>query len=336
MPTDPDVTILRALVTHRGEFVSGNLLAHELEMSRVGVWARLEKLRTAGFQVAAVRHRGYRLDQEPEGLHEALLQAYLEVNETPVPVRALATVDSTNSEAERELANAREAPFVVVAGQQTRGRGRFGRVWFSPPAGNLYASFAFRPLVPHQRIQTITLGLGVTVCNYLAVNYHVPVTIKWPNDLVIDGKKVAGMLTEARIDADRTRDLVFGIGLNVLGETANWPDGLGAATTTLSAHTRHPLRFNQLTAELIEVCVDAYETYVQGGVDDRLAELWARYDALAGEPVQWTRTGGELAAGVGAGLAPDGALRVKTASGIETLHSAEVSLAKAPPLVPVA
>jgi len=326
--TDPDITILEALTKQRGTFVSGNELAQTLEMSRVGVWARLEKMRTQGFSIAAVRHRGYRLDDEPDRLHHALMQAYLQQDGEPITVLSHETVDSTNSEAERELANGREAPFVVVAGQQTRGRGRFGREWYSPQVGNLYASFAFRPQVAHQRIQTITLWLGLQVCHYLSTHYQVPVAIKWPNDILLDGKKLAGMLTEARIDADRTRDLIFGLGLNVTEDTFGWPEALRQVATTLAMHTATPIRFNELAVDLVRVCVEGYEKFLETDVREELAEMWTRYDFLKGQTVTWEEQGKRYE-GIAAGLAEDGSLEVRVGSEVKTLRSGEVSLSKA-------
>lgn len=309
-----DITILRALIESSGGFVSGNDLAKDLGISRVGVWARLEKLREEGFLVEAIRHRGYRLVEEPPRLNESLLHAYLESRNSRVKVVFREEIDSTNSEAERQLASGLAAPFVVVAATQTRGRGRLGRTWYSPNEGNLYASFAFRPEVPHSQMTTITLWLGLLVCDYLNQRVQIPARIKWPNDLLIEGRKVAGMLTEARIDADRTRDLVFGLGLNVDGESDKWPAEFAKVATSLSKHTEERLPVNRLAADIIEVCLEGYDTFIKGRHSDRLHRLWSQYDALQGvrlEVEQDKRTHQGKADGIG----PDGALRLQLDNG---------------------
>src|SRR5690606_18217155 len=134
--------------------------------------------------------------------------------------------DSTNDEAARQLAAGRTAPFVILARKQTRGRGRLGRAWHSEANGNLYASFAFRPRVPPGRMAVFTLWMGVSICELIANFTHLQPGIKWPNDILFDGRKAGGMLTEARIDSDQIRDLIFGLGLNVNAPAADWPADL--------------------------------------------------------------------------------------------------------------
>ncbi len=325
LPTD--ATILKTLLQAGDAFVSGSGLAKDLGMSRVGVWSRLEKMREAGFTFEAVRHRGYRLTGEPDSLCESLVLAYLDIagaNETRIVV--LPEIDSTNSEAERRLADAAETPFVVIAGAQKRGRGRLGRKWHSPPQGNLYMSFAFRPRRSPGRMQSITLRLGLAVCRFLNQAYAIPVKVKWPNDLIIEGKKVAGMLTEARVDADRMRDLVFGIGINVLGGTKGWPAEVAAHAATLSLHAPAPLRLNRLAAELIPVVTGEYTAYLKDPRKPGFAEEWSAYDALDGREVTANR-GSEPLRGTARGIDTDGNLILETPGGRRTaVNSGEVSL----------
>jgi len=325
--TESDRIILLELLRADGAFVSGSDLAAKLGMSRVGVWARLEHFRNQGFEFEAVRHRGYRLTREPDHIFESLLRARLERIGADIPLHFLDSVDSTNSEAERLLAAGTETPFVVVSAEQTKGRGRLGRVWHSPRSGNLYASFAFRPDIPPAQMQTITLWLGALVCDELHRQLDVPIRIKWPNDLHIDGRKVAGMLTEARIDADRTRELVFGLGLNMRGDTAQWPAATAAVATTLSAHAAKPVNVNALAAALIATCVGGYRRYLDGAHTRELAELWQRYDALTGRTIEANHLGKPLRGEV-LGITPIGALRVRTPDGQEVaLNAGEVTLA---------
>ncbi len=325
-----DVTILKTLLQAGDAFVSGSALAKDLGMTRVGVWSRLAKLREAGFVFEAIRHRGYRLTEEPGKLCEPLVLAYVTnagVAETRIVV--LPEIDSTNSEAERRLADAAETPFVVIAGSQTRGRGRLGRKWHSPPQGNLYMSFAFRPRRSPGRMQSLTLRLGLAVCRFLDKAYAVPVKVKWPNDLIIDGKKVAGMLTEARVDADRMRDLVFGIGINVLGGMDDWPADIAARATTLARHAPAPIRLNRLAAELIPVVTAEYSAYLENLEKPRRPELpdaWTEYDALRGLKVTAHR-GGEPVRGTARGIDAEGNLILEGPDGGRTaVNSGEVSL----------
>ncbi|MDX2110155.1 MAG: biotin--[acetyl-CoA-carboxylase] ligase [Verrucomicrobiota bacterium] len=324
-----DIVILKALLESRPAFVSGNLLATELGISRVGVWARLEKLREQDFSFEAVRHRGYRLVEEPEVLVEDLIRAYLEMYQSSLDVLVKPQVESTNSEAERLLAAGNSVPLVVLAGQQTAGRGRLGRVWHSPGDGNIYASFAFRPKLPPARLQRITLWIGAKIAELLNREYHLPVRIKWPNDLILDGKKVAGILTEARIDADATRDLIFGIGLNVNSKTKRWPKELAAVATSLCAHRAPSISINQLAARLIQTVQSAYNCYLFGQIDDEFRVLWENLDFLKGQTVS-TTISGQSVSGIADGVDKDGCLRlILPDKSIITLNSGEVSLGTA-------
>ena len=211
----PEFIILCELLDHDPDFVSGTALARKLGMSRVGVWMHMEKLRAQGFEFEALRNHGYRIRRPPAELNPLLVQAYLKPRRQPLDLLWLPEIDSTNAEAERQLAAARPTPFVVLARRQSLGRGRFGRVWHSAGHGNLYASFVFRPRLEPGRMSTFTLWMGANLCDLVANFCSLQPGLKWPNDLYFGGRKFGGMLTEARIDADQIRDLVFGLGLNV-------------------------------------------------------------------------------------------------------------------------
>lgn len=324
-----DIVILKALLSANDAFVSGNQLANRLGISRVGVWARLEKLRDHDFDFEAVRHRGYRLLQEPAYLNEDLIRAYLELDEFPADIVALTDIDSTNSEAERLLAAGRPAPFAVLSSRQTAGRGRFGRKWHSPQEGNIYASFAFRPKLPPARLQRITLWFGLCICRFLNEELHIPVKIKWPNDLLLHGKKVAGMLTEARVDSDFTRDLVFGVGLNVNADTTAWPAEVASVATALSAATPARLPINKIAARLVRTVIRAYDEYVAGSIDTEFQENWPKYDLLQGLTVN-ASSGQQKISGIVKGIDNEGRLLVQNTQGIlQSLNSGEVSLGSA-------
>ena len=325
----PDLVILRELIDHEGEFVSGNLLARKLRMSRVAVWMHMQKLRDQGFEFETLRSRGYRLAGRPAGLNLPLVLAHLARRRRPDDVLYRTEVDSTNDEAERELAAGRPAPFVVLARRQLLGRGRFGRVWHSEDNGNLYASFAFRPRVPPGRMQTFTLWMGVNLCELVARFCRIEPGIKWPNDLLYQGRKFGGMLTEARIDADEIRDLVFGLGLNINSPDTALPAELSGRATTLAACTGQPLDFNRLAAAIVGRALTAYEAFVEGRYRDSLADLWNQYDVLRGRQVTLLE-GGRRITGIAGGIDDAGSLLIRGESGRpQRFHAGEVTLDKA-------
>ncbi len=324
--TAPELVILRELLARPSDFVSGSALAGKLGMSRVGVWQHMRRLRAQGFGFDAVRSRGYRLARQPPGLNLLLVQAHLRPRFRRADVLCLAEVDSTNDEAERQLAAGRRAPFVVLARRQTLGRGRFGRIWHSADNGNLYASFAFRPRLEPGRMQTFTLWMGANLCELVANFCRVEPGIIWPNDLYFGDRKFGGMLTEARVDADQIRDLVFGLGLNVNSPPGSLPPPIAARATALADRIGRRLDFNRLTAAIIGRVLSAYELFVEDAHRDTFADLWNRFDLLRGRPVTLAQ-GGRRITGVAGGIDDEGSLLIRGANGRpQRFRAGEVTL----------
>ena len=324
----PENLILRELLAREPGWVSGGALAARLGMSRVAVWHHMEKLRAQGFGFEAKRSRGYRLAARPGGLHPGLIEAQLKVRPRPFSLVVLDEIDSTNDEAARQLEAGRPAPFAVLARRQTRGRGRFGRRWHSEDNGNLYASFAFRPPLGPDRMQTFTLWMGVNVCELIANFTRLHPGLKWPNDIVFDGRKAGGMLTEARVDADRIRDLVFGLGLNVNSPAGAWPADLARHAVSLAELTGGPLDLNRLAAALIGRVLLAYGRFVEGRRTEGFAELWHRYDMLRGRKAT-VLEGGRRHSGLVTGVDDHGALLLKDERGrTQRFRAGEVTLEK--------
>ena len=325
----PENLILRELLAREPEWVSGTALAAKLGVSRVSVWHQMEKLRQQGFVFEAQRSRGYRLAARPGLLHAALVEIQLKVRPRGFTLVVLDEIDSTNDEAARQLAAGRAAPFAVLARRQTLGRGRFGRTWHSEANGNLYASFAFRPGVSPDRMQTFTLWMGANLCELIANFARVTPGIKWPNDIVFDGRKAGGMLTEARVDADQIRDLVFGLGLNVNSPPGSWPGDLGRRAVSLAELAGAPLDLNRLTAALIGRVLLAYSRFVDGDHLATFADLWHRYDVLRGRRVALVE-GGRRHAGTVLGVDNEGSLLLRDERGrTRRFRAGEVTLEKA-------
>lgn len=323
---DADLNVLLPFLKAKGRFVSGASIARELGLSRVSVHNHLEALRKSGFTFSAVRNRGYRLETEPHPFHPVLYRALLE--EDPCPffksVLTCGKVHSTNDIAEAELAGGRETPFLVIAGSQSAGRGRRGRTWHSPAGRNLYLSAALRPSLPPGRLQSITLWLGLRICQLLRDTLALPVLVKWPNDLMLHDRKVAGMLTEARVDSEVTRDLVFGLGLNVNTRAEDFPPELAGIAASLAMFRQEPLCISRLAHAITHRIGEAVSEYLEATFAPELARLWPEFDYLRGRMVAT-----DTIAGVAAGITSTGSLRVEREDGsIALLHAGEVSLRK--------
>ncbi len=323
-----EITLLHELLNGENDYVSGEKLARLLGVSRVAVWAQLQKLEKLGFSFEAARSRGYRLTQTPAELHPSLVRAYLGKRSRAPHVVCLDRVDSTNSEAERRLAAGDEVPLVILAREQTHGRGRRGRAWHSAANGNLYCTFVFRPELEPARLQDFTLWMGLNICQLVENFCKLSPGLKWPNDLFVDGRKAGGMLTEARVDADQIRDLVFGLGLNVNGRAANLPVELRRTATTLADATGAPLDLNRFAAALIGRVFTAYAEFIEGDYRNRFADLWKRYDILRGRSVSIIQ-GARTVKGIATGIDAEGALLLRRDDGrTERFRAGEVTLGK--------
>lgn len=323
---ETDIRILRALIDDPKAFINGQELAGTLQMSRVGVWKRLRKLEKAGLKIEAVRNRGYRIQSEPPAPMEALMRAWLDRETVDMPVFWHQSIGSTNTEAERLLAEGQATPFAVASAEQTTGRGRMGRSWHSPAEGNLYISFAFRPGIQPRRMQSITLFLGLRICKFLNQRYNLPVRIKWPNDLMLHGKKVCGILTEARVDADTIRDLVFGMGLNINSRVDRWPEEVRNMASSLAAENGEALPFHELSALIAGLVEESYQHFLIDPENPKLLEDWPQYDFLHSRQLAFEHNHRRFD-GTAEGINPQGQLIVRETNGTRhALSAGEVSI----------
>ena len=326
---NPSSYVLRMLLAASPHYVSGSMMAQKLKMSRVGVWSRVDRLRKAGLSIDASQNRGYRLVAEPNVLNQPLLEAWLKECRKNCKVFVLDEVDSTNSEAERRLANGEKAPFAVLANTQTKGRGRMGRSWNSPKGGNLYLSMGFRPDIDLIKLRSFTLWQGLKIAMLLSSLTEMDgISVKWPNDLVYQKKKIGGMLTEASIDCERVRSLIFGIGLNVNCPKSRFPPSLKKIATSIESVTGQTFRIHEIAAKIIKATMEAYQDCLEGGVESTLMEKWSEWDALADQKVQISM-GKQKTTGKAMGIDLSGGLRVKLRNGrIRVVQAGEVTLRK--------
>lgn len=320
------LALIKALLMAGDRYVSEHELARETGVDGEAVASRLEPLQSEGFGLERVPTRGYRLTRKPNALNALATAAFLHGKE-PIPeLIFLSSIDSTNDHATRLLAQDYDAPFFVVSNEQTKGRGRMGRKWHSPPSRNLYLSFASRLRVNHHRMKRFTLWMGARIARDLGRWLGVNIGLKWPNDLYYEGRKLGGMLTETKGEANTVRELVFGIGLNVNQQWEDWPPELGASATSLREILGHSVDLNRANARLIRSVWSAYKPFSTGSIRRPFEELWPNLDVLQGKFVT-AEKGGETVSGIASGLDDVGSLIVKTGSGkLVTLNAGKVRL----------
>jgi BirA family transcriptional regulator, biotin operon repressor / biotin---[acetyl-CoA-carboxylase] ligase len=318
-------TILLPLLAD-GEYRSGQDLAAALGVSRTAVWKQLNKLAELGLEIESVKGRGYRIPGGIDLLDEMSVRSAL-APEAASLLRRLdlyETIDSTSAEAMRQLEQGAGAGLVCTAEQQTAGRGRRGRQWVSPFAGNLYLSLVWEYHQGVAALEGLSLAVGVAVTRALKASGLPPVQLKWPNDVLYQGAKLGGILLEMIGDVAGTCQVVIGIGLNVAmpAAAAEQIDQAWTDINTLSGGT-HPGRSKLLAALLNELLPLAASFEGQGFAHWR--REWESLDAFAGKPVV-LHSGGAPLEGIARGVDSRGALQLETATGLQCLHGGEISL----------
>ena len=196
-------------------FLSGEEISKSLSLSRSAVWKHIKRLREEGYKIEAVSHRGYRLVTCPDKFLPDIIKTGLETKIIGCDIICYDSAESTMDIASQKAFSGSPEGLVVCAETQTKGRGRLGRQWSSPKGKGLYFSIVLRPKVLLHEISGLTLFMSVAVSKAIKKICDISVKIKWPNDLIVDQKKVAGILTELNGEVDRINFVVVGIGINV-------------------------------------------------------------------------------------------------------------------------
>ncbi|NMC26576.1 MAG: biotin--[acetyl-CoA-carboxylase] ligase [Syntrophomonadaceae bacterium] len=226
--------ILSTLRENIGEWVSGETLSEKLNVSRTTIWKELKKLQTAGYQIESSTKKGYRFIAAPDIVSpEEVLPGLGTARFGKEHYLYFTEIDSTNNYARKLAAENYPEGTVVVADKQSAGRGRRGRSWYSPEGEGLYLSLILRPRIPLQDLSRLSMVAAAALATTLEEEFGLEPQIKWPNDILINGRKVAGILTEAVTDMDGIEYIVTGIGINVNNEVEEFPDDFRTPATSL-------------------------------------------------------------------------------------------------------
>ena len=316
------VTLLREA---DGGEVSSRVLCERLGVSRAAVWKQVETLRVGGYEIEACSRRGYRLVRAPDTPCAAEVRPLLTTRRIGRDCRYVPETGSTNRDVAALAQRGAEEDVVIVAGQQTAGRGRMTRAWFSPPEVNLYFSLLLRPAVEPGRAASLPLVAGLAVAEALAALVpEIDPRIKWPNDILIGDKKVCGILCEMQAETDCVRHIIPGIGVNVNLTRGLLPEELRGRATSLRIETGRVFSRAVVLAAILNRFEPLYDRWCREGFEELLPAVAAR-DALAGRTVTLEQ-GGRRVTGKADGIQPDGALRLVTAQGLVPVYSGEAHI----------
>src|ERR1017187_6583894 len=247
-----DVQILTALRAAGDGAVSGTEMSQKLRVSRAAVWARIEDLRSLGYDIEASPHRGYRLLSAPDLLHaDDLISRLGETKVVGRDIRVFEETSSTNDVIEKLARDEVKEGVVVFAESQTKGRGRLGRKWISPARKGLWFSVLLRPDLRPQEATQLTVASATALARAIKAETGLSPEIKWPNDILIGGKKVAGILTEMSAELDRVKQIILGIGVDVNLTAAEFPPELRKIATSLRIEAGKPISRPELAATIL-------------------------------------------------------------------------------------
>lgn len=307
------------------QFLSGELISQQLECSRTAVWKHIQNLRKLGYEFEALPRKGYRLVYQPVRLDAVEMAKHLNTRMLGRSLRLFDSVDSTQNIAHRLVLEGCEEGTVVLAEEQTSGRGRMGKSWHSPKGKGIWMSVVLKPRIPLKQTSQLTLLTAVALCRTLNEMLPVEVGIKWPNDLLIDGRKISGILLESSGEDDRLNYVVAGIGISANMEKNDFPEELLDKATSLRMESGQTIDRIALICRFLEQLEQLYFLYLQQGFSP-IRTLWEALTITLNRTIRIQTREGWME-GTALSIDDMGALTVRTGSG-ETvkLYSGDIQL----------
>lgn len=267
------------------QWVSGEELSVQLGISRTAVWKQINNLKAEGHQILSAPKKGYRLEQMADVITSEELAATLKTRIMGRPaVHLLKETDSTNLQAKAMAAQGAAEGTLVVADTQTQGRGRRGRTWHSPSKRNIYASLILRPQMSPSQAPQITLMTAVALARTLRISADLDAKIKWPNDVMVGGKKIAGILTEISADMDVVDYVVVGFGINVNTRQNEVPVEIAPIATSIILEKGVQTARSRLLCDLLEHYEAAYDLLNEQGFGP-VMQQWRSMTDIIGQRV---------------------------------------------------
>ena len=305
------------------DFISGQEISEKFGVSRTAVWKAIRQLEAEGYVIEAVRNKGYRLKEEPDLLTEEQLQKYLETDWAGQHLVVFDETDSTNNQAKRLAEEGAEHGLLVLSDCQTSGKGRRGRSWDSKAGEGIFMTLLLKPDIQPGNASMLTLVMALAVRAGIEDVVGIDTQIKWPNDIVCDGKKVCGILTEMSAQIDYINYIVIGVGINVSNEI--FPEEVAATATSLYLLTGVRISRAKLAAKIMAEFEKYYALYLKTQDLPGLMNEYNSHLINRGRSVRVLDPRQEYT-GVAQGINQSGELLVQTEDGTAHVSSGEVSV----------
>jgi BirA family biotin operon repressor/biotin-[acetyl-CoA-carboxylase] ligase len=317
---------LLEVFTHaNGEFVSGQQLSEVLGCSRTAVWKHIEDLRKEGYELEAIRRKGYRITTKPEKITSNEIQLGLKTKSLGRNIHYEETVSSTQKIAHKLAYDGANEGTIVVAEEQVAGRGRLDRSWHSPKYSGIWMSIILRPSIPLPQSPQLTLLAAVSIAQAIQEVTKLEPEIKWPNDILFDRKKAVGILTELQAESDRINSIIIGVGINVNQTETDFPDDIKDKATSLRIQSGNKINRSELIQAILEKLEKLYKSYLKSGFYP-IKLLWEAYAISIGKEIVASTLTGKIH-GLAKGITDEGVLIIEDANGlIHHVHSADIEI----------
>lgn len=318
--------ILEELKSADGKEVSGEEISKRLGISRTAVWKHISKLRSEGYNIASRTKKGYKLEGSPDVLSLNELEPLLYTEIIGRSIIYLDSVTSTNTYAKKKAEAAFREGTVVIAEEQTSGKGRKGRYWISPKGKGIWMSIMLKPDIFPADASKLTIAAAYAVVKALWNCCKLDARIKWPNDIVSGGKKLCGILTEMSAEADEIKSVIVGIGINVKLESNDFGDEVSNAATSVSAEIGRAVPRKDLAAAVLNEFDAVYRDFLRNGSINQFLDGYKDKSAVLGKEVRLISTREEVI-GTAVDISEEGHLVVRLADGSHRkIMSGEISV----------
>ena len=319
--------ILNFLESHESEYLSGQDLSDVLKISRVAVWKHIEKIRSLGYRIDSKQKRGYKFVNRTEKLLPWEITKKIKSKFIGRRIYYFDEIDSTQNYALQISNNTNENGAIIIAEKQTHGKGRLNRKWYSPEGG-IWLSVIIHPEFQISDATIIPLAASLALCESIKKVHKIKTDVKWPNDITIDGKKVAGMLIDTSIQGNKVENLVLGIGINfavniqqIEKRLKNSPNFYGV--TSLFPEKNKPSKIELLVQFLLEL-----EKVINSLIKGKNAQIirdWSKHTNMFGKTIS-VNTGNGKISGIAKKIDSDGALIIKTGTKNRRIFVGDVTL----------
>ena len=304
-------------------FISGQMISDKLGVSRTAIWKYINALKEDGYEIESISRRGYKIVSSPDILTYEEVEKFLETKYIGRDLVYLSDVDSTNNYV-KNIAYSKNEGTVVVAEQQLSGKGRLGRQWTSPSHKGIYMSILLKPSLDPTKVAKLTL-IGAAAVYKALSDIDIEAKIKWPNDIVISGKKVCGILTEMSCELNIINHIIMGIGINVNLDDYDIPAELRDKATSLKVLTGNAYNRRELLAIILNHFEKLYDSFKNDLNLEETINICKEHSAILNKEVQIIQ-GNNIRTGKAIDINNEGELIVEFDNGIETVFSGEISV----------